>query len=149
MKWNISWPKKIVSVSISWLSHETFEITPTYLGNIRQSSFLFLRKDFNNSQVRESPGVCVRLCSPFAFSWLDGETKKKECNSVTLFGVIVIVFLWVCTFYRNLEQTSQRSVEVFDFFSWIEIIKFVEVFHQQYSPNVMQATQAMSTKTGH
>ena len=35
----------------------------------------------------------------------------------------------------------------FDFFPGIKIIKFGEVFHQQYLPNVTRVTQTMFIKT--
>ena len=92
MKWNISWLKKIVSVSIS-IKSWNFWNHPDIPG---QRQRIILLEYILLCQVMFT--ICFLLAG-----WGD---KKKECNSVTLFGVIVIVFLWVYAFYRNLEQTS-------------------------------------------
>ena len=77
-----------------------------------------------------------------------GDKKKRVQFSDTFWRHCYCVSVSLCILQKFRTNISALSWG-FDFFSWIEIIKFVEVFHQQYSPNVMQATQVMSTKTGH
>ena len=42
----------------------------------------------------------------FLLAAREDQKKKKECNSVKLFRVIVIVFLWVWAFIEKNEHLS-------------------------------------------
>ena len=135
MKWNISWPKKIVSVSIS-IKSWNFWNHPDIPG---QRQTIILLEYILLCQVMFT--ICFLLAGR-------GDKKKRVQFSDTFWRHCYCVSVSLCILQKFRTNISVLSWG-FDFFSWIEIIKFVEVFHQQYSPNVMQATQAMSTKTGH